>query len=61
MSIRLSAPRFERLRLEAFERRISMSAILSEALDEHWQAKGADGSRREPWVVGQAVNPMAGL
>ena len=35
MTIRLSPDRFERLRLEAFERRMSMSAIINEALDEH--------------------------
>jgi hypothetical protein len=46
MTIRLSPDRFERLRLEAFERRVSMSAIVGEALDEHaerrWPALAQD-------------------
>lgn len=35
MTIRLSDARYERLRREAFERRMSMSAVINEALDEH--------------------------
>lgn len=35
MTVRLSDARYERLRLEAFQRRTSMGAIINEALDEH--------------------------